>query len=133
MQWDCYCQGEAKVRLLNFKTTWSEFHHLPQSWSKAVVCIRTPRSYPQSGYFLVLNILNRAILNILHLVILRILHKESSNMLHRTNNMLHRAAYEKTFHAFFSLFLLALDCNHFYYKTVFCKDSKTVLRFEIGV
>ena len=24
-QWDCCCQGEAKVRIIDFKTTWSEF------------------------------------------------------------------------------------------------------------
>ena len=46
---DCSCRVEAKVRILNFKTTWSEFHHLP----KAVVCVSTPRIYPRSGYFLV--------------------------------------------------------------------------------
>ena len=27
---DCSCQGEAEVRILNFKTTRSEFHHLPR-------------------------------------------------------------------------------------------------------
>ena len=26
----------------------------PQSWSKAVVCVSTPRMYPRSGYFLVI-------------------------------------------------------------------------------
>ena len=26
---DYSCWGEAEVRILNFKTTWSEFHHLP--------------------------------------------------------------------------------------------------------
>ena len=24
-QWDCCCQGEAEVRIIDFKTTWSEF------------------------------------------------------------------------------------------------------------
>ena len=24
-QWDCCCRGEAKVRIIDFKTTWSEF------------------------------------------------------------------------------------------------------------
>ena len=24
-QWDCCCRGEAEVRIINFKTTWSEF------------------------------------------------------------------------------------------------------------
>ena len=28
------CQGKAKVHLLNLKTTWSEFHHLPRVGSK---------------------------------------------------------------------------------------------------
>ena len=60
------------MRILDFKTTWSEFQipsqntlakakpkymfrvsSPPQSWSKAVVCVSTPRMYPQSGYFLV--------------------------------------------------------------------------------
>ena len=27
---DCYCRGKAQVRILNSKTTWSEFHHLPR-------------------------------------------------------------------------------------------------------
>ena len=30
-QWDRYRQGEAKVRLLNFKTTWSEFQETSQT------------------------------------------------------------------------------------------------------
>ena len=30
----------------------------PQSWSKAVVCVSTPRMYPRSGYFLVYTIVN---------------------------------------------------------------------------
>ena len=69
---DCSRQGEAKVRILNFKNTWSEFQKPnqntlakaksrymfrvstpPQSWSKAVECVSTPRMYPRSGYFLV--------------------------------------------------------------------------------
>ena len=96
---DCSRRGEAEVRIINFKTTWSEFQlpsqtapaeakprcvysilkphghssryqvrilspkqitipHMrvlspPQSWSKAVVCVSTPRMYPRSGYFLV--------------------------------------------------------------------------------
>ena len=53
---DCCRRGEAEVRILDLltvKTTWSEFHHLPQSRSKAVVCVSTPRMYPRSGYFLV--------------------------------------------------------------------------------
>ena len=58
----------AKVRILDFKTTWSEFqkpyqtaavqgkaelsiYNLkkispPQSWSQAIVCVSTPRMYP---------------------------------------------------------------------------------------
>ena len=65
---DCFCRGEAEVRILNFKTTWSEFQkasqtatkrgnaELPilnfketsplQSRSQAVVCVSTPRMYP---------------------------------------------------------------------------------------
>ena len=69
---DCSRQGEAEVRILDFKTTWSNFQMSsqtatteaklrymfrvsspPQSWSKAVVCVSTPRMYPRSGYFLV--------------------------------------------------------------------------------
>ena len=79
-QWDRCCRGEAEVRILDFKTTWSEFQ-MPSktasaeakprcvysilkphgqssitspSRSKAVVCVSTPRMYPRSGYFLVL-------------------------------------------------------------------------------
>ena len=69
-------RGEAKVRILDFKTTWSEFQKAnqtateqgnaerisnqnvcspPQSRSQAVVCVSTPRKYPRSGYFLVAN------------------------------------------------------------------------------
>ena len=29
-QWDPCRRGEAKVGILNFETTWSEFHHLPR-------------------------------------------------------------------------------------------------------
>ena len=67
-------RGEAEVRILDFKTTWSEFQKAnqtateqgnaerisnqnvcspPQIRSQAVVCISTPRKYPRSGYFLV--------------------------------------------------------------------------------
>ena len=68
-------QGEAKVHILDFKTTWLELkkpcqtfavqgkaeqgiYNLkktspPQSQSQAVVCVSTPRMYPRSGYFLV--------------------------------------------------------------------------------
>ena len=70
-------RGEAEVRILDFKTTWSEFQKAnqtatkqgnaeriskqnvcssPQSRSKAVVCVSRPRMYPRSGYFLVSNI-----------------------------------------------------------------------------
>ena len=77
-QLDRCCRGEAEVRIINFKTTWSEFQMpsptapaeakprcvysilKPQgqssitspSRSKAVVCVSTPRMYPRSGYFL---------------------------------------------------------------------------------
>ena len=72
-------RGEAKLRILNFKTTWSEFqkpyqtaaargeaelriYNLKktsptQSRSQAVVCVSTPRMYPRSGYFLVITII----------------------------------------------------------------------------
>ena len=68
-------RGEAELRILDFKTTLSEFqkpvrplsceakpsyvHTIlkktspPQSQSQAVVCVSTPRMYPRSGYFLV--------------------------------------------------------------------------------
>ena len=70
---DCIRQGEAEVRILDFKL--SEFqkpyqtavrrgeaelciYNLkkaspPQSRSQAVVFVSTPRMYPRSGYFLV--------------------------------------------------------------------------------
>ena len=72
--WDRCRQGEAEVRVLDFKTTWSEFQKAnqtateqgnaerisnqnvcspPQSRSQAVVCVSTPWKYPRSGYFLV--------------------------------------------------------------------------------
>ena len=73
-------QGKAELRILNFKTTWSDFqkpcqttaiqgkaevgtYNLkktspPQSRSQAVVCISTPRMYPRSGYFLVYYVSN---------------------------------------------------------------------------
>ena len=73
--WDPCRLSEAEVRILDFKTTWSEFqkpcqtaamqgeaelgtYNLkktspPQSWSQAVVCASTPRMYPRSRYFLV--------------------------------------------------------------------------------
>ena len=66
-QWDRCHQGEAEVRILNFKQTWSELHKVsqttteqelylagksPSQWrSQAVVCFSTPRMYPQSKYF----------------------------------------------------------------------------------
>ena len=75
-QADCSHRGEAKVRVFDFKTTFSEFQipsqntlakakpryvfrvsSPPQSRSKAVVCVSTPRMYPRSGYFLVIAIL----------------------------------------------------------------------------
>ena len=76
VQSDRCCRGEAEVRILDFKTTWSEFQKAsqtgtergkaelriynpkktlpPQSRSQAVVCVSTPRMYPHSGYFLVI-------------------------------------------------------------------------------
>ena len=30
-QWDCCHQGEAKVRILNFKSPWSELHKVSQT------------------------------------------------------------------------------------------------------
>ena len=63
-------RGEAELRIFDFKTTWSEFQipsqntlaeaiyfrvsSPPQSQSKVVVCVSTPRMYPRSGYFLVI-------------------------------------------------------------------------------
>ena len=38
-QSDCCRQGEAKVRILNFKTTWSEFHHLPRVGPKQLCAL----------------------------------------------------------------------------------------------
>ena len=72
-QSDRYRQGKAKVRILDFKTTWLELKKpsltaaaqgeveqhiynkiLPtKSLSQAVLCVSTPRMYPCSGYFLV--------------------------------------------------------------------------------
>ena len=65
--------SQTKVRILNFKTICLEFKipsqnapteaearcifrvsSPPQSRSKAVVCVSTPRMYPRSGYFLVI-------------------------------------------------------------------------------
>ena len=87
-QSDCCRRGEAEVRILDFKTTWSEFQKAnqtatkqgnaerisnqnicspPQSRSQAVVCVSTPRKYPRSGYFLVYIISNRTKLNKTHL------------------------------------------------------------------
>ena len=71
---DCWRRGKAEVRILYFKTTWSEFQKANQTAteqdnaerisnqnicspykgrSQAVVCVSTPRKYPRSGYFLV--------------------------------------------------------------------------------
>ena len=77
---DWSCRGEAEVRILNFRTTWSEFQKASQTATKrcnaelrilnfketsplqsryqAVVCVSTPRMYPQSGYFLVYHYFN---------------------------------------------------------------------------
>ena len=44
-------QGEADLRLYNLEKT-----SPPQSRSQAVVCVSTPRMYPSSGYFQVMNI-----------------------------------------------------------------------------
>ena len=76
-QCDCCHQGEAEVRILNFKITWSELQEAsqtateqglylagefqiysivtspPHCRSQAVVCISTPRMYLRSGYFLI--------------------------------------------------------------------------------
>ena len=32
-------RGEAEVRILNFKTTWSEFHHLPRVGPKQLCAL----------------------------------------------------------------------------------------------
>ena len=44
-------RGEAELRIYNLKK-----RSPPQRRSKAVVCVRTPRMYPRSGYFLVFSI-----------------------------------------------------------------------------
>ena len=36
---DCSRRGEAEVRILNFKTTWSEFHHLPRVGPKQLCAL----------------------------------------------------------------------------------------------
>ena len=36
---DCSHRGEAEVRILNFKTTWSEFHHLPRVGPKQLCAL----------------------------------------------------------------------------------------------
>ena len=38
-QLDCSCRGEAEVRILNFKTTRSEFHHLPRVGPKQLCAL----------------------------------------------------------------------------------------------
>ena len=38
-QWDRCRRGEAEVRILNFKTTWSEFHHLPRVGPKQLCAL----------------------------------------------------------------------------------------------
>ena len=43
-------RGEAGLRIYNLKKT-----SPTQSQSQAVVCVSTPRMYPRSGYFLVIN------------------------------------------------------------------------------
>ena len=55
-------QGKAKLSTLHYWARWSgaayirthfSFSSPPQCWSQAVVCVSTPRMYPQSRYFLV--------------------------------------------------------------------------------
>ena len=36
---DCSRRGKAEVRILNFKTTWSEFHHLPRAGPKQLCAL----------------------------------------------------------------------------------------------
>ena len=36
---DCSRRGEAEVRILSFKTTWSEFHHLPRVGPKQLCAL----------------------------------------------------------------------------------------------
>ena len=37
--WDRSRRGEAEVRILDFKTTWSEFHHLPRVGPKQLCAL----------------------------------------------------------------------------------------------
>ena len=53
-------------------------------------------------------------------------------MLYRGNMLLHRATCEKKIHAFSSLFLLFL-LQMILLALLWRKDSKSVLRFEIGL
>ena len=53
--------AEAKLRCV-----YSILKPHSQSWSKAVVCVSTPRMYPCSGYFLVTHYLNEAQKNVTH-------------------------------------------------------------------
>ena len=38
-QWNHCRRGEAEVRILDFKTTWSEFHHLPRVGPKQLCAL----------------------------------------------------------------------------------------------
>ena len=38
-QWERYRRGKSEVRILNFKTTWSEFHHLPRVGPKQLCAL----------------------------------------------------------------------------------------------
>ena len=52
---DCSHRGEAEIRIFDFKTTWVRVSSSPKIRSQAVVSVSTPRMYPRSGYFLVIS------------------------------------------------------------------------------
>ena len=54
--WDPCNTILRKVKPSCVNQTYFSVSSLPQCWSQAVVCISTPRKYPDSGYFQVLQI-----------------------------------------------------------------------------
>ena len=48
---DCSRQGEAELRILKFKTTWSEFHHLPRVSPKQLCAQQVLPSLLKSEHF----------------------------------------------------------------------------------
>ena len=59
------------------------------------------------------------------------LHRAIFKILHRANILLYRAAYEKTFHAYFFLISTSTGLQTILLALPWCKNSKYVLRFEI--